>query len=177
MIVVKRCFVILIYIIIASIFIINFYTYKKLSLLTDSMHGETEVIIDETVNLEGEEVVIQTKEYNSPLGYIIRYDINLYEIVSTNKCDVFKTDNKEVYFTICEVKEIDDINDLEVYKIGDNTYNSRHLVEDGFKIDKYYIEYKDKYLLIETHYPNSSEYIEGYGARILNTINSFTLDK
>ena len=184
-------FKILLVIVLLALGILNVFMVKKLNETNNKINilenninkikednsNMDEDIDEEIINIEGIEESIKVKTYNSSLGYSIKYDIDVFKLENKNKCDYFYTSNDEVYFSICEEKSVV-IKNTDLYEINGIKYPKDTLItiNDDILITKYYIKINNKYLVIETQYPNTSEYIEGFGTRILNTIDSFALN-
>lgn len=184
-------FKILLVIVLLALGILNVFMVKKLNETNNKINilenninkikednsNMDEDIEEEIINIEGIEESIKVKTYNSFLGYSIKYDIDVFKLENKNKCDYFYTSNDEVYFSICEEKSVV-IKNTDLYEINGIKYPKDTLItiNDDILITKYYIKINNKYLVIETQYPNTSEYIEGFGTRILNTIDSFALN-
>ena len=182
-------FKVLLVIVLLALGVLNVFMIKKLDETNNKINiletnlnklkedNSNEDIKDDVINIEGIEENIKVKEYKSSLGYNIEYDIDVFKLENKNKCDYFYTSNDEVYFSICEEDSVVKKN-TDIYEINGKEYPKDTLItiDDNILITKYYIKTNNKYLVIETQYPNTTEYIEGYGTRILNTINSFTLN-
>ena len=183
-------FKILLVIVLLALGILNVFMVKKLNETNNKINilenninkikednNMDEDIDEEIINIEGIEESIKVKTYNSSLGYSIKYDIDVFKLENKYKCDYFYTSNDEVYFSICEENSVV-IKNTDLYEINGIKYPKDTLItiNDDILITKYYIKINNKYLVIETQYPNTSEYIEGFGTRILNTIDSFVLN-
>ena len=143
-------------------------------------NDEEEKVTEMTIYIEGVEETINVKKIKSTLGFSIKYDIDRFEIFEEKDQLVIDTiyNDDLIGVTIEKSKSSYEeittkLNSFE--EISLNKYKTARVITSngGISTTQYYVNTKKGVYVISSYIPDSPEYIEGYGSRIAQMIETF----